>query len=627
MSENASVTPDDYLDALLGLPQLGTTDISPDGAWVAWVWYGVGPTADVYAAPTDGSSRPLRLTDTDEETELVSWSPDSRAVVVSQDHGGDERAQLFRLDLDRPGALRPLTESSPPFYLHGGSLHPNGRWLVYAMNFDVSSGEEIEPTWVYRHDLNTGERRPLACPEKPAYCVPDLNDAGTHILYNRQDIDPAGSQVWLVDVEGREDREILNFGPKAKVEASWLPDSRRVLFLAEAETHRRLGVWDLASRQIRWLLDDPTRNLEWAFVPRGSERATAVVVEIREARTRASLLDVETGEETRLPEAPGNLIPRRPLPGGAWIGRYYSATHPADLVRFTPADAWPQSVLSLTRLWDRTALRPADLTPAQDFRWRSIDGLEIQGWLYRPAGRPRGTIVRVHGGPTAHTEDSFNPQVQRFAAEGFNVLEPNYRGSTGFGLLFQEAIKEDGWGGREQDDIRTGIEALIAAGIAEPGTVGVTGTSYGGYSSWCAVTRWPRSVVAAAAPICGMTDLVVDYETTRPDLRPYSEEMMSGPPDRVPQRYHERSPIHFVDRIQGRLLIVQGLRDPNVTPENVWAVRHALEAAGVPYEILTFDDEGHGIYQRKNRETLYRRLVDFFAAAFGSQTLPDPPGS
>ena len=102
---------------------------------------------------------------------------------------------------------------------------------------------------------------------------------------------------------------------------------------------------------------------------------------------------------------------------------------------------------------------------------------------------------------------------------------------------------------------------------------------------------------------------------------------MSGPPDRVPQRYHERSPIHFVDRIQGRLLIVQGLRDPNVTPENVWAVRQALEAAGVPYEILTFDDEGHGIYQRKNRETLYRRLVDFFAAAFGSQTLPDPPGS
>ena len=78
-----------------------------------------------------------------------------------------------------------------------------------------------------------------------------------------------------------------------------------------------------------------------------------------------------------------------------------------------------------------------------------------------------------------------------------------------------------------------------------------------------------------------MTDLVVDYETTRPDLRPYSEEMLGGPPSQVPERYRERSPIHFVGNIRGRLLIVQGVRDPNVTPENVRAVQAALDAAKV----------------------------------------------
>jgi hypothetical protein len=87
---------------------------------------------------------------------------------------------------------------------------------------------------------------------------------------------------------------------------------------------------------------------------------------------------------------------------------------------------------------------------------------------------------------------------------------------------------------------------------------------YGGYSSWCAITRFPKEIVAAAAPICGMTDLVVDYPTTRPDIRPYSEEMM-GSPATAPERYRERSPIHYVDRIEGRLLIVQGANDPNVT--------------------------------------------------------------
>jgi dipeptidyl aminopeptidase/acylaminoacyl peptidase len=91
-------------------------------------------------------------------------------------------------------------------------------------------------------------------------------------------------------------------------------------------------------------------------------------------------------------------------------------------------------------------------------------------------------------------------------------------------------------------------------------------------------------IVAAAAPICGMTDLVVDYETTRPDIRPCSEEMMGGSPAMAPERYRERSPIHYVDRITGCLLIVQGANDPNVTPENVRLVEEALKRAGVPYE-------------------------------------------
>jgi dipeptidyl aminopeptidase/acylaminoacyl peptidase len=199
---------------------------------------------------------------------------------------------------------------------------------------------------------------------------------------------------------------------------------------------------------------------------------------------------------------------------------------------------------------------------------------------------------------------------------GFDVLEPNYRGSTGFGLAFREKIKECFWGGLEQDDIRTGIAHLIAAGIARPGRIGITGTSYGGYSAWCAITRWPRDVVAAAAPICGMTDLVVDYETTRPDLRPYSEEMLGGRPDQVPERYRERSPVHFVADIVGALLIVQGARDPNVTPANVAAIRGALDAAGIRHDILVFDDEGHGIAKPRNQRILYQRLAAFFEKAF-----------
>jgi dipeptidyl aminopeptidase/acylaminoacyl peptidase len=606
---------DTYLEALLSLPALEEPKVSKDGKWAAWTWYRTGPAADVYAAPTDGSAPPIRLTETPDDTLVVSWSPDSRSVLVAQDHDGDERAQIFHVDLDQPGVLHTLTEPSPDFFLRGGQLHPNGRWLIYAANWDQATGQEIEATWVYRHDLESGERLVLARPLCGCWYEPELNEPGTHILYRRADRNPAGRQVWLADVDGKEDREIINVGDDKKASATWFPNGQRALVLAETETHQRVGVWDMASGTLRWVLDDPARNIEAAYVPHGSEQA--VIIESQNARIHASLLDVETGAEFPLSAAPGDLIPLAPVGEGQWIGLIYSSQQPEDLVRFSPDDIQPEAFVGLTHVWQRTTLTGADLIPADDFRWQAAaDGLQIQGWLYQPKGESKGMIVYVHGGPTWHSQDRIDAQIQYLVSQGFCVLDPNYRGSTGFSRAYREAIKVEGWGGAEQEDIRAGIEALIAAGIAQPGRVGITGTSYGGYSAWWAITHFPPEVVAASAPICGMTDLVVDYETTRPDLRPLSEEMMGGSPQQVPDRYKERSPLHFVGNIRGRLLIVQGLQDPNVTPENVHVVRRALEQAGVEYELLTFEDEGHGIAKPKNHRVLYPRLAEFFGQAF-----------
>ena len=112
------------LDALLSIPALFGPLVSPDGRWVAWSWSRLGPAADVFAAPTDGSQPPLRLTETVEgDTEVVSWTPEGEAVLVSQDNDGDERVRLFRVRLAEPGAMEPLTAASPNYYLRGGQLH------------------------------------------------------------------------------------------------------------------------------------------------------------------------------------------------------------------------------------------------------------------------------------------------------------------------------------------------------------------------------------------------------------------------------------------------------------------------------------------------------------------------
>jgi dipeptidyl aminopeptidase/acylaminoacyl peptidase len=603
-----------YLDALLALPDVYRPMVSRDGAYVAWTWFRMGPAANVFFASTDGSTPPIRLSQTPDNTFLVSWSPDSSAVIVTEDKAGNERYQLFRIDIAEPEVLHPLTEADPKFFLRGGELHPNRAFLVYGANYDLDAGIEIDQTWIYRHDLRTGERKPLAKPQKSGYIVPRLSSDGSFVVYPRQDLHPSGRQIWLVDIDGTNDHEIINLGAQVKVSASWFPNEHKLLVLAETETHRKVGVMSIPDGDIDWLIDDPQRNIEDAYVPNGSK--AVVMIEVRQARTCASLLDPLTGHERAISPRAGNLIPLAPFSPEEWIGVFYSSTHPRDVCRFSLSDPQPTVVASLSRVWQQVSMTGEDFTPAQDYSWTSVDGLQIHGYLYRPAQEPKGTIIHIHGGPTYHSQDCIDNEIQLYARNGYVVLTPNYRGSTGYGLAFQEAIKQDGWGGLEQQDIRAGIEKLIADDIAKPGKVGITGTSYGGYSSWWAITHFPPSIISAAAPVCGMTDLVVDYQSTRPDLRPYSEEMMGGTPSAVPDKYFGRSPIHFVAHIEGALLIVQGGRDPNVTPENVKVVCAALDRAGKAYEVLRFEDEGHGILKPKNQRRLYLALLEFFGRAF-----------
>jgi dipeptidyl aminopeptidase/acylaminoacyl peptidase len=597
-----------FLDRLFRVSESWGARISPDGRRVAWVAGNLGATTQVWQAPTDGSAPPKAWVANDRDCDWFFWAPDSSSIILGQSRDGDERVGLSQVALD--GATRDLTERRPDFYIHGGQIDPSGRFLVYAANLDLATGREIETHVIYRHEIASGERVALAHLRRAAYVTPRLSPDGKQVLYHRKDRDPAGRQAWLVGIDGARDREILSAGDTRKVEGLWAPDSARIVVTAEAGDHRRVGLLDSATGHVRWLIDDPSLQIVGAHWPKGSDRI--VVTETRSARDFASLLDPAGGQLVPFPSAQGTLLPIGPAADGSWICYHYDARHPMRLV-----SRHDGGLLSISDHPDRR-IDASDLTAARDFRWRSSGNIEIQGWLYEPQGTARGAIILVHGGPTAHSEDAFDPEVQYLVAAGFAVLQPNYRGSTGFGLPFQEAIKEDGWGGREQDDIARGAAALIGNDIVPVGKVGVTGTSYGGYSSWHQITHMAPEVIRAAAPICGMTDLVVDYETTRPDLRPYSEEMMGGSPAQVPERYRERSPIHFVDRIRGRLLIVQGLNDPNVTPQNVTDVRHRLDAAGVPYEVLLFNDEGHGIAKPENRKELCRRLAAFFAAAFES---------
>ncbi len=623
---------EDMLDALLSLPVVWRAKTSPDGKWVAWSWGHKDDRVNIYAQRTDGSGKPIKLTDSDIDLYVVSFTPDGYSVIVEGCPDGNERIQLFTVTLDGSQELCPLTEEDPPYFIRGGQMHPNGRFLVYSANYDFKAKRQLTVSAIYRHNLKNGKRKllamPIRSPETTPGNQPQMNAQGTHVLYFRADLHPAGQQVWMTDIDGSRDREILNFGDSAKVTASWFPDGKRVLFISECGHYRKVGVFNRSNGSIKWLINDPQRNIEQAYAPDGTD--CVVIVDVVNGREQSSVLDPKTGEETLLVVGKkGAFKPLAPNQAGAWIGLHYSSVSPNHIVLApVPALTLPKlpkqkdarRVINVLKPWFLTGKKKGNglrkrLVRAEDYFWKSVDGLQMHGFLYR-AAKPEGTIIIVHGGPRDRAEARFDAEVQYLVSEGFNVLAPNYRGSTGYGLAFQDAIKADGWGGREQEDIATAIKSLIADGIARRGKVGVTGISYGGYSAWHAITHFPVSLVAAAAPVCGMTDLVVDYNTTRPDLRTLSQEMMGGTPDEVPGRYFERSPLNFVANIRGKLLIVQGGQDPNVTPENVKQVRKALKKARIRYQLLEFDNEGHEITKPENEAILYSSIARFFREAF-----------
>jgi len=600
----------DYIDSLLSTPNFYHAKVSPDLKNIIWTWHNLGPVGDVYITSLDKNEEPRKLTDFGFGTRLVSWTQDSKFAIVSHDYDGDERHRLYKVDINT-GENFALTEEHSEFFIRGGHITPDGKYLVYGANFDFETNKEIEPTLVYRQDLETGEKIKLAEPQKPAFLFPEINKQGTYIIYDRNDIHPKGVQTWMVDINGNEDREILNFGDEAKVDASWHPNGKDIIFVAEIDGYRKVGIFNFDSGKVTWILDDSKRNIEGAYVPVGSR--LVVINEVKNAQSIFSIIDPETLKEKPFSELK-LVYPFAQISEDEWVSRYYNSSQPNDLVVHNKT----KIVSSLTRVFEKVDYTQEDLSRAENYNWNSIDGLRIQGWLYKTKKEPLGTIVLIHGGPTYHREDEWSSDIQYFVSQGFNVLDPNYRGSTGFSLDFEESIKKEGWGGKEQDDIVEGIKSLINDGIAKEGKVGVTGTSYGGYSAWFAITHFPRKYVAASVPICGMTDLVVDYETTRPDLRGYSEEMIGGSPSEVPERYYNGSPINFIEKIEADLLIVQGAKDPNVSLENVKVAKEKLEKYNIKYEEMIFEDEGHGISKPKNKKELFKKSTDFFKESFGN---------
>lgn len=245
--------------------------------------------------------------------------------------------------------------------------------------------------------------------------------------------------------------------------------------------------------------------------------------------------------------------------------------------------------------------------------YKGKDGLPLAGILYKPADLKPGTrlptLILPHGGPEGQATLNANAWSLFLASNGYVVLEPNFRGSTGYGERFRNANVEDSGGG-EIDDIQASVDYLVQIGLTDPKRVGISGGSHGGTVVANAVAKLPDTFAVGIEKF-GVVDRALFLRYTNRNSAIRWETKMGGPPELKPQVYRKANVLLQVDAIKTPLLILHGAVDPQVPPQESDAFAAALKQAGKVYTYISYPGEGHGFLQREHRKDAYEREIAF----------------
>jgi dipeptidyl aminopeptidase/acylaminoacyl peptidase len=256
------------------------------------------------------------------------------------------------------------------------------------------------------------------------------------------------------------------------------------------------------------------------------------------------------------------------------------------------------------------------MAPMRPVNWTARDGVRIDGYLTLPRsyapGKPVPLVLHPHGGPWAKDNWEYNAEVQFMANRGFAVLQPNFRGSTGYGAQHL-TLSYKQWGGTMIDDQIDGVEWAIKQGYADPARIGVYGASYGGYSTLMAMVKRP-DLFKWGINYVGVTDMFVHQDTQPAQLFSDFDDLAKilngdGRADRA--LFEAQSPARQVARIAAPVFHAYGGADQNVDFENGRVIRAAFDKAGKPYEWMFAGEEAHGYREDKNVFEFYKRFERF----------------
>lgn len=284
--------------------------------------------------------------------------------------------------------------------------------------------------------------------------------------------------------------------------------------------------------------------------------------------------------------------------------------------------------LEVVRSANSEAPDPTDISVARSV-WTPGPHGDVQSWFYPPqlAGwsAPEGElpplVVRSHGGPTSMAFPAYNPAIQFWTSRGFAVVDVNYSGSTGFGSEYRDRLHGT-WGIADVDDCVAVVRHLVSEGLVDADRVAITGGSAGGYTTLQSLVS--TDVFSAGISRYGIGDLeVLATDTHKFEARYLDSLVGAWPAER--QTYLDRSPIHHVDRLSTPMLILQGLDDKVVPPNQAESMARAVRAKDLPVALVMFEGEGHGFRTVAARRRALQAELSFLAQLFGFTPADDVP--
>lgn len=258
--------------------------------------------------------------------------------------------------------------------------------------------------------------------------------------------------------------------------------------------------------------------------------------------------------------------------------------------------------------------------------WKSQDGVAIEGILHKPAdydpARKYPLFIVIHGGPTGTSQPALSPDeyaypVQTLLSKGALVLEPNYRGSAGYGAAFR-ALNVRNLGVGDMWDVMSGVDSLIAKGLAEPEKLGAMGWSEGGYISAFLTTHTDRFKAVSVG--AGISDWMTYYVNT--DITPFTRQYLHATPWDDPEIYAQTSPITTIKQAKSPTLIQQGSNDKRVPVPDSFELYRGLQDEGVPARLILYTGFGHGVNKPKSQRALLQSNLDWFAWYIWSEPIP-----